>query len=128
MRIGVREIGMRIGLPGLLDDAAGAAQFAGSPSSRAASSAAGTSVGASFKASSASERARSRSLSSAAERARGEQHRALAPVVGLVDQPVAAVAVERRERAAQSPDAQRNSSTACPAQPSDGAAFAASSA
>ena len=33
------------------------------------------------------------------ERARGEQHRALAAVFGLVDQAVAAVAVERRERA-----------------------------
>ena len=33
------------------------------------------------------------------ERARGQQHGALAAVVGLVDQAVAAVAVERRERA-----------------------------
>ena len=70
-----------------------------SPSSRPASSAAGTSVGASFTASSASERARSRSRFLGGKRLRGQQHRALALVVGLVDQAVAAVAIERGKRA-----------------------------
>ena len=70
-----------------------------SPSRRPASSAAGTSVGASFSASSASA-ARVVALGLlGGERARGEQHRALAAVFRLVDQAVAVVAVERRLRA-----------------------------
>ena len=98
MRVGFRQIRMRIGRPGLLDDPAGAAQFAGFAEQPPGQLGGGNKRRRELQ---GVERERTGAVAFAVgrrERASGQQHGALALVFGLVDQAVAAVAVERRQR------------------------------
>ena len=88
MRVGVGQIGMRIGRPGCLDDRARPAQFAGlaeQPSGQRGGRHQGRRELDGF------ERERAGAIAIVllgGERLRGEQHRALAPVVGLSIRPL----------------------------------------